>query len=112
MPAYADRRSPPLRLLRASLPQPSHQHRGRFLPRPRTSTIGSAGRRSPDARIQLGRRRVAIHRSFVAAPTQVDAVQAARPSIPRELDRATLADLSDKLGVFTLTDPERYALRD
>ncbi|MFT4259889.1 NYN domain-containing protein [Microbacterium sp.] len=52
--------------------------------------------------------------SFVAAstPAQIAAVRAARPSIPRELDRALLADLSDKLGVYTLTDPERYALRD
>lgn len=53
-------------------------------------------------------------RSFSATATSeaLAAIRAARPSIPRDLDRALLADLSEKLGVYTLDDEERYALRD
>lgn len=35
-----------------------------------------------------------------------------RPSIPREIDRALLTDLSDSLGVYDLRDPVRFRLRD
>ena len=35
-----------------------------------------------------------------------------RPSVPRDLDRALLVDLSDALDVYDLTDPIRYRLRE
>ena len=35
-----------------------------------------------------------------------------RPSIPRDIDRAMLMDLSDALGVYDLSDPLRFRLRD
>lgn len=47
-----------------------------------------------------------------ATPADLTALHAGRPSIPRELNRALLADLSDKLGVYTLSDSERFALRN
>ncbi|WP_110205005.1 NYN domain-containing protein [Nocardioides daejeonensis] len=34
-----------------------------------------------------------------------------RPSIPREIDRALLVDLSDELGLYDLNDATRYRLR-
>jgi uncharacterized LabA/DUF88 family protein len=38
-------------------------------------------------------------------------LQAGRPSIPRDIDKALLTDLSDRLGVYDLSDPVRYTLR-
>lgn len=35
-----------------------------------------------------------------------------KPSVPRDLDRALLVDLSDALGVYDLTDQIRYRLRE
>ncbi|MGN6250743.1 MAG: NYN domain-containing protein [Marmoricola sp.] len=35
-----------------------------------------------------------------------------KPSVPRDLDRALLIDLSDALGIYDLTDAIRYRLRD
>jgi uncharacterized LabA/DUF88 family protein len=47
-----------------------------------------------------------------ATPDQRHALRVARPSIPRELDRALLLDLSDALDVYDLSDPVRFELRD
>jgi hypothetical protein len=41
-----------------------------------------------------------------------DELLASRPSIPAEVDRALLTDLSNKLGVYDLPQHTRYALRD
>lgn len=35
-----------------------------------------------------------------------------KPSVPRDLDRALLVDLSDALDMYDLTDPIRYRLRE
>lgn len=35
-----------------------------------------------------------------------------RPAVPRDIDRAMLMDLSDALGVYDLSDPVRFRLRD
>lgn len=35
-----------------------------------------------------------------------------RPSIPRDIDRALLLDLCDSLGIYDLSDPVRFRLRD
>lgn len=47
-----------------------------------------------------------------APPMELAAVERARPSIPRELDRALLLDLSRALDIENLSDPMRYQLRD
>jgi uncharacterized LabA/DUF88 family protein len=51
--------------------------------------------------------------SFLKSATAADlrALQAGRPSIPREVDRALLQDLSDALGIYDLSDPVRFRLR-
>lgn len=46
-----------------------------------------------------------------ATVAQHDELTAGRPSIPRELDRALLIDLSDALGEYSLSDQVRVALR-
>jgi hypothetical protein len=35
-----------------------------------------------------------------------------KPSIPRELDRALLVDVSDAIDVYDLPDPIRHRIRD
>jgi uncharacterized LabA/DUF88 family protein len=47
-----------------------------------------------------------------AALDVIDDLLRGRPSIPREIDRALLQDLSDALGVYDLSDPMRFRLRD
>lgn len=42
---------------------------------------------------------------------QQEELRAGRPSIPRDLDRALLVDLSGSLGEFALSDAMRFALR-
>ncbi|HEX7660763.1 MAG TPA: NYN domain-containing protein [Pseudonocardiaceae bacterium] len=42
---------------------------------------------------------------------QRDELTASRPSIPQDVDRALLLDLSDALGVYYLSDTIRYRLR-
>jgi uncharacterized LabA/DUF88 family protein len=46
-----------------------------------------------------------------ATDAQRDELRAGRPSIPRDLDRALLVDLSDALGEYTLSDAVRFTLR-
>lgn len=46
-----------------------------------------------------------------ATALQRDELIAGRPSIPRDLDRALLVDLSDQLGEYALSDPLRFKLR-
>ncbi|WP_412148743.1 NYN domain-containing protein [Curtobacterium flaccumfaciens] len=46
-----------------------------------------------------------------AAPLQWSDLAADRPTIPRELDRALLVDLSNALGLYDLDDAARVALR-
>lgn len=52
-------------------------------------------------------------KSFLATATGDDLVafRAGRPSIPRDLDRALLLDLSDSLSIYTLSDDIRTKLR-
>lgn len=47
-----------------------------------------------------------------ATPEDLAALERAKPSIPREVDRALLTDLSDALEVYDLNDAIRYRLRD
>ena len=42
----------------------------------------------------------------------LEALLRGRPSIPREIDKALLLDLSDALGVYDLNDTVRFELRD
>lgn len=46
-----------------------------------------------------------------ATASQRAELQASRPSIPREIDRALLLDLSSRLGIYDLTDTERHEVR-
>ncbi|SEJ51755.1 NYN domain-containing protein [Demequina mangrovi] len=52
--------------------------------------------------------------AFLAYATQAQLVslRTNRPSIPRELDSTLLRDLSDAIGIYTLSEVERHALRD
>jgi uncharacterized LabA/DUF88 family protein len=52
--------------------------------------------------------------SFSKSATAEDLIALARskPSIPRDIDRALLLDLCDELGVYDLSDPVRFQLRD
>jgi hypothetical protein len=45
-------------------------------------------------------------------PEDLEKLAAQRPSIPREIDRALLLDLSDALGVSDLNDKTRHRLRE
>lgn len=47
-----------------------------------------------------------------ATPATRDDLLASRPSIPTEVDRTLLTDLSNKLGVYDLPQYTRHALRD
>lgn len=47
-----------------------------------------------------------------AAPIDVATLDAGRPSIPREIDRALLLDLCEALDIYDLSDPVRFRLRD
>lgn len=47
-----------------------------------------------------------------ATPQDLAALRTGRPSIPNEIDRALLLDLSNTLGVWDLSDVVRYQLRD
>jgi uncharacterized LabA/DUF88 family protein len=64
-----------------------------------TSTIDEVVRRTYDAW------------AAAATPSQHDELSAGRPSIPRDLDRALLFDLSAALGDENLSDPVRFNLR-
>lgn len=56
----------------------------------------------------------AVYDAFtqVATASQLSDLYAARPSIPRELDSTLLRDLSDAMGVYTLDEGEKRALRN
>ncbi|MFC6287435.1 NYN domain-containing protein [Nocardioides sp. GCM10027113] len=47
-----------------------------------------------------------------ASPEDLAALKSARPSIPRDIDRALLVDMSDALGVYDLNEQIRYRLRE
>lgn len=47
-----------------------------------------------------------------ATPDEMSALLRSKPSVPRDLDRALLVDLSDALDMYDLTDPIRYRLRE
>ena len=47
-----------------------------------------------------------------STPEGLVALQAGRPSIPREIDKALLLDLCELLDVWDLADPIRFRLRD
>lgn len=47
-----------------------------------------------------------------ASETELAALLRGRPSIPREIDKALLLDLSEALGVYDLSDAVRFELRD
>ncbi|HEY9292380.1 MAG TPA: NYN domain-containing protein, partial [Microlunatus sp.] len=47
-----------------------------------------------------------------ATAEQRQALLAGRPSIPREIDKALLIDLSDSLGEYDLSDSRRFSLRE
>lgn len=49
--------------------------------------------------------------SRTAEPGERERILNARPSIPRELDRAMLVDLSDRIGVYDLDEATRHELR-
>lgn len=49
--------------------------------------------------------------STAATPQQLIELRDNRPSVPRDLDRALLLDLSDALGDYFLSDEVRYRLR-
>jgi hypothetical protein len=49
--------------------------------------------------------------SATASADQKTELLAGRPSIPRDLDRALLVDLSAALGDYNLSDPQRVELR-
>lgn len=55
-----------------------------------------------------------VLKSFLgSAPAEAIAALAQnRPAIPRDIDRALLIDLSDSLGVYDLSDPVRFLLRE
>lgn len=55
-----------------------------------------------------------VLKAFLLSATPADLADLAtsRPSIPREIDRALLTDLSESLGVYDLPDPVRFRLRD
>lgn len=46
-----------------------------------------------------------------ASREELAALERARPSIPREIDKALLVDASDVLGIYDLSEPVRYRLR-
>lgn len=46
-----------------------------------------------------------------ATPPQLVELRSNRPSVPRDLDRALLLDLSDALGEYSLSDHVRFRLR-
>lgn len=46
-----------------------------------------------------------------ANPDQIHDLNAGRPSIPRDIDRALLLDASDALGIYDLSDRIRHELR-
>jgi uncharacterized LabA/DUF88 family protein len=47
-----------------------------------------------------------------ATPEGMTVLLEGKPSIPREIDRAMLLDLSDSLGMYDLSDPVRFRLRE
>jgi uncharacterized LabA/DUF88 family protein len=55
-----------------------------------------------------------VLKTFLLSATPQDLADLARsrPSIPRDIDRALLTDLSESLGVYDLPDPVRFRLRD
>jgi uncharacterized LabA/DUF88 family protein len=63
---------------------------------------------------QISRVVAKVLESFLQSATVDDVTELdrGRPSIPREIDRALLLDLSDALGVYDLSDTVRFRLRD
>ena len=57
-------------------------------------------------------KRVADTYFLTTTPAQREALVAGRPSIPRDVDRSLLQDASDSLGVYDISDPLRFRLRD
>ncbi|KGN30068.1 hypothetical protein N802_09895 [Knoellia sinensis KCTC 19936] len=47
-----------------------------------------------------------------ATPADLQALRAAKPTIPGELDRALLLDLSGRTGVYDIDDASRHEVRD
>ena len=47
-----------------------------------------------------------------ASPEEVAALMRAKPSIPRDVDRALLVDMSEALDVYDLNERIRYRLRE
>lgn len=47
-----------------------------------------------------------------ASAAQREELRTRRPQIPRDLDRTLLIDLSERIGVYDLSDPARFRLRD
>jgi uncharacterized LabA/DUF88 family protein len=64
-----------------------------------TATISSVARKAYEAW------------SATATPTQREDLTSGRPTIPRDLDRALLVDVSEALGEYTLSDQVRVQLR-
>jgi hypothetical protein len=48
----------------------------------------------------------------VASPQMLADLRAGRPTIPGDLDRALLVDLSSRAGVYDIPDGARHALRE
>lgn len=46
-----------------------------------------------------------------SSPSDLSELRRARPSIPRDIDKALLLDASDVLGIYDLSEPLRYRLR-
>lgn len=79
-----------------------------------TAPQGQTPRHDPD---ELAESIVAVARktfdawSLTASAAQLEELKSGRPSIPRDLDRALLVDLSGALDEFALSDAMRFSLR-
>ena len=125
----------------AAAPEPAPTPAGNGLPRPTPSDLAALARRVPTAPVAALVYQVSTGAPSQVAPgyddpaehdDQIDAVVAkvlsafrqsataeemaallgSKPSVPRDLDRALLVDLSDALDMYDLTDPIRYRLRE
>jgi len=120
-------------------PAPGPEANG--LPRPTPSAVAAAARRAPTAPAAAPAYQGSTGEPSQVMPgyddpadydDQIDAVVAkvlsafrqsataeemadllrSKPSVPRDLDRTLLVDLSDTLDMYDLTDPIRYRLRE
>ena len=79
------------------------------------ASVVAPGYDAPDAYdLEIGAVVGRVLASFLQSATAaaVADLLSSRPSIPREIDRALLQDLSDSLGVYDLVDHVRFRLRD